>query len=324
MTDTPQATPDPFEWAAFGVLDDVRAAMIRARGAGLAFALGTLHAAEGGAPRGVGAQMLVAADGAMAGFLSGGCVEADVAAHARAVLANGAPRRLVYGEGGPPDIRLACGSRIEVLLECVPPADLALAGLLEALAARVPAVWASNGVARACLEPGTRVPQGMVARAFDPPLRLAIIGADPIALALARIAHDQGVEVLFLRPKGPEAPPPAPVALYLRSDIPSAFARIAPDPWTAIAILTHDAEVEHAALAAALATPAFYIGALGSRRRFAERHGRLLGAGFGEAALARIKAPIGLAIGGKSPFAIALAVLAEIVATLPEGAKPNA
>ena len=84
----------------------------------------TLYAAEGATPLGLGAQMLFVGD-APTGFLSGGCGEGDVALQARAVLADGAPRRLVYGRGGPPDIRLLCGSRIELLAERIDPAGAA-------------------------------------------------------------------------------------------------------------------------------------------------------------------------------------------------------
>jgi xanthine dehydrogenase accessory factor len=94
----------------------------------------------------------------------------------------------------------------------------------------------------------------------------------------------------------------------------AALAELGSDPWTAIALLSHDAELEHEALNAALATRAGYIGALGSRRRIPERNRRLAQAGATAEDLARIRAPIGLPIGGKSPWEIAVSILAEIVA----------
>ena len=137
----------------FGLPDDVRPALRRAVDQGAPAALATLYAVEGGAPRGVGAQMVYAA-GELSGFLSGGCVEADVARHALGVLSERRPRRLVYGEGGPPDVRLACGSRIEVLIEAIEPGDPALRDLLALAEARLPALWLSDGEVRACIEPG--------------------------------------------------------------------------------------------------------------------------------------------------------------------------
>jgi xanthine dehydrogenase accessory factor len=138
------------EWPTFGMAADVRPAMRLANKGKSPFVLATLTAVEGGGPRPVGTQM-VCAPGLIAGYFSGGCVEADVAGHAGACLADGRPRTLVYGEGSPwPDIRLLCGARIEIFLEKVEPGDAALAELLAAEAARRPVVWVSDGVRRAC------------------------------------------------------------------------------------------------------------------------------------------------------------------------------
>ena len=324
---------DAFDWPAFGLPDDVRPALQRAVDQGKPAALATLYAVAGGAPRGVGAQMVYVA-GELSGFLSGGCVEADVARHAVAVLADRTPRRLVYGEGGPPDVRLACGSRIEVLVEAVDPGDPALRALLALAEARLPALWLSDGEVRACVEPGraAAVPeplsrlahaQGLsgaldrpfaVFRRFAPALRLVVIGADPIALAVLKFAAAMGVEAALVRPKGPEAAPDIPLTAYVRSGAAAALAALRPDPWTAVAVLSHDAELEHEALNAALSTHAGYIGVLGSRRRIPERNQRLAEAGATAGDLARIRAPIGLPIGGKSPWEIAVSILAEIVA----------
>ena len=119
------------DWPSFGLVADMRPALAAARERGRAVALATLHSSSGGAPRGLGAQMLVGAE-AVTGFLSGGCVEADVALRARGVLTGGDPLRLVYGEGGPFDIRLACGGRIDVLLERIAPDDPALVSAIDA------------------------------------------------------------------------------------------------------------------------------------------------------------------------------------------------
>ena len=325
---------DAFDWPLFGLSDDVRPALRRAVERDEPAALATLFAVEGGAPRGVGAQMVYAA-GELSGFLSGGCVEADVARHALLVLAERRPRRLVYGDGGPPDVKLACGSRIEVLVEAVGPADPALRELLALDEARRPALWLSDGRVRACIEPSrpAALPEQLgrlaearglsgaceapfaVFRRFTPTLRLMVIGSDPIALAVLKFAAAMGVEAVLVRPKGPEAAPGIPLSAYVRSaSAAAALSALRPDPWTAVAVLSHDAELEHEALNAALATHAGYIGALGSRRRIPERNRRLTEAGATADDLARIRAPIGLPIGGKSPWEIAVSILAEIVA----------
>lgn len=307
-----------FDWPMFGLIDDVRPAMARARDAGRRMALATLHAVEGGAPRGLGAQMLFDEIGEATGYLSGGCVEADVALHARAVLEEGSPRRLVYGEGGPADIALPCGSRIDVLLEPIAPDDAALARLLNLSDGRTPATWLTDGDQRACVVAGEPLPafNPVLSRPYDPPLRAVVIGGDPAALSTARLLQESGLATTLVRPKGPEQPPPFAVADYLRGAADAAIEALAPDRWTAICIMTHDVATEHDATLAAIGTSAGYIGVLGSRRRGPERERRLQAAGVDEAGLRRLNAPIGLDIGGKAPWQIAVAVAAQIVQTL--------
>ncbi|MDE2413122.1 MAG: XdhC family protein, partial [Sphingomonadales bacterium] len=111
------------DWPTFGWIADVRPALREASRGGRSVVLATLTGQSGAAPRPIGTQMVF--DGAAAtGYFSGGCLEADVANHAAVVLADGAPRRLVYGEGSPwIDVRLVCGGRIEILLERIAPDD---------------------------------------------------------------------------------------------------------------------------------------------------------------------------------------------------------
>ncbi len=336
-----KASEDVFDWPFFGLQDDVRPALAEARRRGVRAVLATLYDVDGAAPRGVGAQMVFAED-AVTGFLSGGCIEADIVAHARGVLEHGRPERLIYGDGGPIDIRLPCGSRIDVLLESVGPDDDAVGHLLALSRQRRPAVWMTTGERRMCgasadaVHPSAplqaiaalaaserqvcgrlKAPFG-VYRRFSPPRRLMAIGADPIALAVVKLAVDMGFETLLVRPRGPEACP-LPGVQYLRSDVRTAIEQWRPDPWTAIAVLGHDIDLEQTALEHALATSAGYVGVLGSRRRIPDRNARLQAGGLNGAQIERVHAPIGLPIGGKSPWEIAVAVLAEIVAELDVG-----
>ena len=92
------------------------------------------------------------------------------------------------------------------------------------------------------------------------------------------------------------------------------------DARSAVVTLTHDPKIDDPALEAALASPAFYVGSLGSRRTHAARLERLAGRGVAEEALARIHAPIGLDIGARSPAEIAAAVVAQVTAVLRRGA----
>ena len=279
---------------------------------GEAFALVTLHAADGG-PRPVGTQMLVTSDRAW-GFVSGGCVEGDVALHARDALRDGQSRTLAYGRGSPfVDIRLPCGGRIELLVEPVQPDDPAVAALLEASRARRPVRYLSDGRRRCRAAPREEAGSSwLVDRLHVPSQRLLVIGGDPFALAIAAQGRQQGWDVTIVRPNGPRASPPLDVA-YRRDRPDEALAALAPDEWTAIAVTTHDPDLDSAALVAALGSKAGYVGVLGSRRRLVERLGRLREAGLPELDLRRLRSPMGLPSAGRSPREIAVGVIAEIL-----------
>ncbi len=345
-----QTVPLP-DWPMFGLTDDVRPALAAAVAAGRPVALATIFAVIGGSPRPVGSQMLInmlGDTGEPHGFLSGGCVEADICRHAQDSLADGRPRRLAYGEGGPPDIRLVCGGRIEVLLEPIPPDDPAVAELLALAAARREAIWISDGANRLCRpaavlspDPDLHEPKPPGANAFAPLLqamadpsfggavlgrgeavalrrpprrRLIAVGGDPTALAIANLALQSEFETWLVRPKGPSGPPPLAGLNYDRRPAAEALAGIGLDPWTYVAVATHDLEADEAALITALASSAAYVGVLGARARLPERLARLRVRGVAEAQLARLHAPIGLDLGGKAPFEVAVAVLAEVIA----------
>jgi xanthine dehydrogenase accessory factor len=302
------------EWPTFGLAEDVRPALRQARDSGRPLALATLVAVEGGGPRPAGTQM-VFAEGIAAGYFSGGCVESDVADHAFACLADGQPRTLVYGEGSPwPDIQLLCGARIEIFVERVAAEDPALAELLAAEAERRPVSWLSDGSMRVCAAELEPWPDVRVQKRYPPRTRLVVVGGDPTALAIAQLGAQAEFETTLVRPKGPQTPPPLTGVGYLRQDPAEAFRIVGLDAWTAVAIATHDSETDHAALAAALPSDAGYVGLLGARRRLPERLARLRAAGVPEAALARLAAPIGLDIGGKAPWEVAVSVIGEIVA----------
>lgn len=306
------ANADP--WPMHGMADDARPALAAALCRGSA-ALATIIALGDGGPRPIGAQM-VFGENILSGFLSGGCIEADVEVHARACLADGQPRRLVYGEGSPwPDIRLLCGARIEILVEKIEPDDPAARTLLDLAEARAPAFWISDGARRLCVEEPQALWLGAFERAYDPPPRLVVLGGDPTALAVASLGAQSGFETHLVRPKGPAAPPPLAGVAYRRESADEALAAIGLDAWTAVAVCGHDLEIDHAALMAALPSPAPYVGLLGARRRLPERIARLRASGLSDRDLAKLRAPIGLDLGGKAPFEVAVAVIGEIMAT---------
>ncbi len=305
-------------WRLAAQVDDIRKPLADVAVGGVqSCAFATLVEVTGSAPRDPGAQMLIT-EAEHWGFLSGGCIEDDVARHAREAMAQGAPRLLRYGEGSPwIDIKLACGSGIAVLVEPVGVTEPAVAELLRAYRARTALGWSSTGIARRTLA-GTAPfswDGTSYTCSYEPTLRLVLVGADGAALAAAQLAATLGWETMLITPGGP-AQPPFPGMAYHSGDPAAALGAIAPDPWTAIAVLSHDREDDESALAAALASPAFYVGAVGARARLDGRLERVRAHGVSEAALERLHAPIGLPGYGKAPRDIALALVAEVARAL--------
>ncbi|GAB2175188.1 XdhC family protein [Dongia sp. agr-C8] len=149
----------------------------------------------------------------------------------------------------------------------------------------------------------------------NPAPRLIIIGAVHISQALAPMAAMAGYAVTVVDPRRAFATEDRFPGVTLSGDWPDeAMAKLSPDVRTAVVTLTHDPKLDDPALSAALKSPAFYIGALGSKKTHGARLGRLTKAGFTEADLGRIHGPAGLDIGAKSPAEIAVSVLAQLTA----------
>ena len=264
---------------------------------GHAAALVTLVEIRGGAARAIGAQMAVRGDGLYCGFVSGGCTEAAVAADAVIALQKGLDRNLKLGEGSPFfDIVLPCGGGITLAIHVL--RDAAVLRLaLTALQRRTPARLRYHpGRQSLSFEPGEGASgwEGdSFVRAYRPKHRLLLAGTPLEAGAVARVAAASGYEVVTVE-RG-QAPSPAQL-----------------DADTAVALLFHDVDRELPMLDAALAAPVFYIGALGSRRTHAKRCEALRARGHDEAALARIKAPIGIFDKARDSHALALSVVADI------------
>lgn len=150
---------------------------------------------------------------------------------------------------------------------------------------------------------------------FSPASRLVVVGAVHIAQKLAPMAALVDLAVSVIDPRQAFATAERFPGIRLVQDWPDkALAAEPPDTGTAVVTLTHDPKFDDPALIAALRSPAFYIGALGSQKTHARRLDRLRAEGFSDADLARIRAPIGLALGAVSPGEIAAAILAEIIA----------
>ncbi len=248
-------------------------------------ALCTVTAIDGSWSRRMGAQLAVLPDGSTRGSLADGCLERALAAEA---AIGGAARVLRYGEGSPfVDIRLPCGSGVEVLIDPAPD-RAAIAATVDALTARRPATLRTGDT-----------PQGPFTRHYLPPLRLVVCGSGPEAVALDRLARAQGLSAELLLPLGEDGG-----TLGL-----GRAPHVTPDRWTAVAVLFHDHEWERGLLPWALESQAFHVGAQGGKGAREARAGWL-----SPEQMARLKSPIGLFAHARTPSVLALSVLAEIVA----------
>jgi xanthine dehydrogenase accessory factor len=152
---------------------------------------------------------------------------------------------------------------------------------------------------------------------FNPPLRCFIVGAVHIAQPLARMAAELGYKVTVVDPRTAFATDARFPEIELSTEWPDeALARLKPDKRSAVITLTHDPKLDDPALAEALKSQAFYIGALGSRKTHSARLKRLGELGFKESDFARIYGPVGLNIGAISPAEIAVAILGQVTSVL--------
>ncbi len=302
--------------------------------------LAVVTSAWGSAPRGVGAYMAIREDGLFAGSVSGGCIEAGVVAQAEEMAEDEQVRPLDFGITDEEAwfASLPCGGNISVAL-FRPRLDL-LTRLGELHAAREPAALTldlhsgeqalataatADEAVRQRLTRGTSGMAGehLFVRVHDPDLRLVVIGAVHVSQALCALARVLGFEVVVVDPRRSFATPERFPGVILAARQPeAALDDIRLDARTAVICLAHVPHIDDAALIRGLESPAFYVGALGSRKTHARRVQRLGGLGVSPEALARIHSPIGLDIGSATPAEIALSVLAEVVAER-RGPKPT-
>jgi xanthine dehydrogenase accessory factor len=290
-----------------------RIAQLLARGERPAVA--TVVATRRSAPRPIGSRLVVSEAGELFGSVSGGCVESDVAVQAAEVIATGEPRLLTYGIADDEawEIGLPCGGEIDVFLQRVerepPDGDGVLVTVLEGERA-----GEQELLPRGALEPGVQELEGgrVFAEPVGPPPRLVVVGATDTAEELCRAAGALGWRTVVIDPR---------TRLATRERLPSAGEIVAawPDELeasadTAVVVLTHEERLDEPALTAALASDAFYVGAIGSRKTQAKRRERLLDAGIADEALDRISGPAGLDLGADSPAETAVSILAEILA----------
>lgn len=306
--------------------------------AGRGVAVATVVQTWGSAPRPVGSQLVIDADGAMEGSVSGGCVEGAVVTEAIEAVAEGRQRLLEFGVSDDEAfaVGLACGGEIKVLIEPVGPVlpvEL-LERLIDARAQSEPVAYVTDlqsGGAR--LQPGSMYPDRFRldrsgveedGRSFvavhNPPLRMVIVGAVHIAQHLVGMAKDCAYQTIVIDPRpafGSAARFPGETILDDWPD--EALRALKLDARTAVVTLTHDPKLDDPAIVTALGSDAFYLGCLGSTRTHAKRLERLKEAGFTDDELAHIHAPVGLDLGGRSPAEIAISIMAQVTETLRKG-----
>lgn len=301
---------------------------------GIGAALATVVQTWGSAPRRVGAQLAIGGDGRIEGSVSGGCVEGAVIVEAIEAIEAGDHRLLEFGVSDEDAfaVGLACGGTIRVLIEPVGsamPVDL-LEELVAARTARQAVAYEIH------LDDGTRrllhdaFPDRMrmdrsgfeedgqtFVAVHNPPLRLIVVGAVHISQALVPMARIAGYDPVIIDPREAFASDTRFPGETILQDWPDeAVAQLGLDARTALVLLTHDPKLDDPALQAALTARCFYIGALGSTRTHAKRVARMQAAGFSEAQIGRIHAPIGLDIGAAGPAEIAVSILAEMTSVL--------
>lgn len=294
-------------------------------------ALVTLVGLHGAAPRRIGAQMAVAAGGDVAGSFSGGCLDGSVIEDARRALADGASRRVRYGEDSPyVDIVLPCGSGLDLQFDGAVPAATVDA-IAQAIAARRPFAlhWRDPASPPACVSdtmPDADADAVVVQRM--PALRLVLAGAGDTLLAMCRLARAADIAVIALSPERALQAPLEALGVDLHV-LQGQHALPLPvldgasfDPWTAAITLFHDHDWELPFLQRALDSDACLVGAMGSPRAQALRLERLQALGVDASSLARLRSPLGLLPRARDPHELAVSMLAEAMQAHRERCHP--
>ena len=286
--------------------------------------LGTVERTWGSAPRPPGSLMIIRDDGQVAGSLSGGCIEDDLIGRvARGELASRLPQVTTYGASAEEAQRfgLPCGGTVQIVLE-----PLTLASQLREL---LVAIESQRRVTRRLeMATGTvtldltvegdsvRFDGACLTTVHGPRLRLLVIGAGQLSRYLATMAVMLDYRVTVCDPReeyheGWDAIEGVTLSREMPDDLVLAMNL---DAHSAVVALTHDPKLDDLALMEALRTPAFYIGALGSRRNNDARRERLLQFDVSREEVARMRGPVGLNLGALTPPEIAMSIVAEMTA----------
>jgi xanthine dehydrogenase accessory factor len=284
--------------------------------------LATLLAIHGSAPCAIGAQLalVITAKGerVVTGTLSGGCLDAAVVQELALAIERRSSFRIRFGKDSPYiDITLPCGSGVDVQFDGALSAEF-LQILAHAWRARAAQLWhwpePENAPQCIAVKP---VPSNQIARTIykAPRLRLLLAGRGANLLSACRVANAAQIELIALCPDHDSLAQLAPYTQathLLQASSVLAACENTVDAFTAVLLMFHEHEWEQELLCSALATPAFWLGAMGSPRAHAARIDALRQRGFAAAELARIRGPVGAVAQTRTPEEFALSALAEI------------
>jgi xanthine dehydrogenase accessory factor len=286
-------------------------------------AIATVVQTWGSAPRPVGSWLAIRDDGQVAGSVSGGCVEDDLIRRVQTdILTRATPEMVVYGVSQQEAARfgLPCGGTLRLLVE--PKPELAT---LEKLLAQISSHQITRrtvniGTGISTLDTGSRHDEFLcndheMQTTYGPRWRMVIIGAGQLSLYTADFALASDFEVIVVDPREEYAEGLNRDDLIFHKGMPDdVLLEIGVDPHTAIVALTHDPKLDDMALMEALKSPAFYVGALGSRKNTQKRKERLLEFDVSQEQVEKLHGPVGLHIGALTPPEIAVSILAEVIA----------
>jgi len=291
--------------------------------AGHAVAIATVVQTWGSAPRPIGSWLAIREDGQVAGSVSGGCVEDDLIRRVQTeILTRHTPEMVVYGVSQQEAARfgLPCGGTLRLLVE--PKPELAvLECLLEQISShQITRRTVNLSSGKSILEAGSRhdeftCTEHEIKTTYGPRWRMVIIGAGQLSLYTADFALASDFEVIVIDPREEYAEGLDRADIRFIKGMPDdVLLEIGVDPHTAVVALTHDPKLDDMALMEALRSPAFYVGALGSRKNTQTRKERLLEFDLNQEQIDRLHGPVGLYIGALTPPEIAVSILAEVIA----------
>lgn len=292
-------------------------------GEGRKVTLATIVKTWGSAPRPVGALLAIREDGLVSGSVSGGCVEDDLIDKVKSgLLAKGKPQVTTYGVTNEEATRwgLPCGGTLQLVLEPVGPQSR-LQELLDTVAQQqlvsrrlvlesgevtlAPGLWSD----------GLEFDDKVLTTIHGPRWRLILIGAGQLTTYLAEMAKMLDYQVIVIDPREEYADGWNVSGIKVNRGMPDdVLLELGLDGHSAVVALTHDPKLDDLALLEALKSPAFYVGAIGSKKNNDARRKRLAEFDLSEAEIARLHGPVGLFLGSKTPPEIALAILGEMTA----------